>query len=424
MREDFLHYLWRFQRFDHHHLLTTQGETIHIVDTGQPNPHAGPDFLQARVRIGGTLWAGNVEMHLRASEWAAHGHGDDRHYDNVILHVVLEEDQPVLRANGERLPCLELQRRVPPGLNKVYWRLLHQADWIPCAPQFDSVPSLTHTLWLERLLVQRLESRTDAIGQRLAANNGDWEETFYQLLATGLGSKVNAEPFELLSRSLPLKLLLRHKAQLLQMEALLFGQAGLLEEEMQDDYPQRLQREYQFLRRKYDLTPIPTAAWKFLRMRPANFPTVRLAQLATSLYQSGHLFSKILAARDLTELENMFEVKLSNYWWTHYRFDKESPRRAKQLGRTTIHLLVINVIAPLLFFYGKHRGDTQYQDRALRLLEETPAEKNHVIEGWRGLGLSPDSAGQSQALLELKHHYCDRRRCLHCAVGHVLLKEA
>jgi len=422
MQEDLLHYVWRTRRFEFQNLITTEGETVEIIFPGVHNTHAGPDFFDARIRIGDTLWAGNVEMHLVASEWETHRHGEDRAYDNVVLHVVWEEDLPVLRGNGERIPCVELKKRIPAATIKTYRELLHNEYWIPCQHHFHRVPDITRQIWLDRLMVERLESKTAFIAESLERNHQHWEETFYQVLARNFGVKVNAEPFEALARSLPLNLLSKHKNNLLQLEALLFGQAGLLAGVFEDDYPQRLQKEYAFLQHKYSLQPIAGSSWKFLRMRPANFPSLRIAQFATLIHQSAHLFSKILVAQNVEEIENMFEVRLSNYWQTHYIFGKASAKRAKTLGQTAIHLLVINTIAPFLFVYGKLKAEPALCDRALRLLESVPPESNSIIENWQRLGMEPVSAGQTQALLQLKNGYCDKRQCLRCAVGNEVMR--
>ncbi len=422
MREDLLHYLWRTRRFEGTNLHTTQGEPLQILQPGTHNSDGGPDFTDARLRIGDTTWAGNVEMHLLASDWRRHGHQHDRAYDNVILHVVLEEDEPILRANGERIPCLEMRQLIPAKLATTYQKLLHNEHWIPCQHHFAAVLEMTKSLWLERLLVERLEQKTQVIAQALERNGNNWEETFYQMLARNFGLKTNAEPFELLARSTPLLTLMKHKNSLSQMEALLFGQSGLLERAFEDAYPNQLKREYAFLQKKYTLTPLLGESWQFLRMRPASFPTIRIAQLATLLFQTNHLFSKMLVAKNATELENMFELKLSNYWLTHYVFDKESKHSPKQLGKSTIHLFIINTIAPFLFLYGKRRSEAHFQDRAFALLEAVPAEKNRIIRQWRALGMAPNSAYQTQALLQLKNQYCDQKRCLDCAIGNAILK--
>ena len=423
MKEDFLHFVWRLQRFRPKGLVTTTGETIEIINYGIHNHNAGPDFLNARLRIGDTLWAGNIEMHLRSSEWLAHQHQKDKAYENVILHVVLEEDTIIRHTDGERIPCLNLRPYLPVGLAKQYLRLLHNENWIPCQHQLYTVPSVTRSLWLDRLLVERLEERTAVMAARLQRNQGDWATTFYQSLAWGFGLKVNADPYLMLAESLPLKTLLRHKNSLLQIEALLFGQAGMLGLDFNDDYPNQLKKEYDFLRKKYNLTPIASTLWKYMRMRPANFPSVRIAQFATLIFRTGHLFSKMLVAKNLKEIEHAYVVELSNYWQTHFRFDKESKKSTKTLGKARIHLLVINIIAPFLFLYGKEKDDQQYKDRALQLLEDIPAERNTIISQWNELGLDAEQAAQSQALLQLKNHYCDKKRCLDCAIGCNILKK-
>ncbi len=422
MRENFLHYLWRTRRLSPTGLRSTEGESLEVLHPGTYNTHGGPDFTNARIRIGDTVWAGNVEMHLRASDWLAHGHHHNPAYDNVILHVVLEEDQLIVRPGGARIPCLEVAHLIPQDLKASYLKLLHSEHWIPCQPLISQVATATKTLWLERLLVDRLEQKTQHIAQALAHNRHNWEETFYQALARNFGLQINAEPFELLAKSMPLLTLAKHKNSLLQLEALLFGQAGLLTRDFQDEYPRQLQREYIHLQHKYKLTPLRGETWQFMRLRPANFPTIRIAQFATLIYQSNHLFSKMLAAADATELTHMFELKLSNYWRTHYIFDKESKSSDKKLGRSTVNLLIINTIAPFLFLYGKWHADARYQDKALTLLEKLPPESNHIIMQWRRIGISSASAYQTQALLQLKNQYCDQKRCLECAIGHAILQ--
>ncbi len=422
MREDFLHYLWRTKRFRMDNLLSTEGDVLQIANFGKHNHHAGPDFLEAKVQIGTTLWAGNVEMHVNASEWIAHKHQADRAYDNVILHVVFEEDQPIFRSTGERIPCLELRQRIPPKIIKTYQKILHNEHWIPCQHHFYSITDLTKNMWLDRLLVERLEAKTVLIAERLTQTNNAWEAVFYQILARNFGVKVNAEPFELVAQSTPLNLFAKHKNNLFQIEALLFGQAGLLQDEFLDDYPKALQKEYQFLQKKYQLTPIKKESWRFMRMRPANFPSIRIAQFATLIYQSSHLFSKILEAENVKAIEKLFKVSLSEYWLTHYIFDKVSAERKKTLGKSTIHLLIINTIVPFLFLYGTHKSIDKYRDKALRFLEALAPEKNSIIEKWKTLGFEPESAYQTQALLQLKNEYCTKKRCLECAIGNSILK--
>ena len=422
MRESFLHFLWRTRRFDAQNLITTESQPIEIQVAGEYNSHAGPDFFNARLRIADTVWAGNVEMHLRSSEWLVHGHSKDPAYDNVVLHVVFEEDQPILRSTGERIPCLELQGRIPPKLLENYERLEHEAAWIPCAHFFHQVPDIIRLNWLDRLMVERLELKTAVLAEVLQMTENHWEESFYRTLARNFGLKVNADPFEALARSLPLMILARHRSSLLQLEALLFGQAGYLEEKHTEEWPNELVREYRHLAHKYGLEPLAVSQWKFLRLRPANFPTVRLAQFAALVHQSAHLFSKILEANDLREIENLFSVQPSPYWRNHFQFDKPSVKREKLFGRDFIHLLVINTIVPFLFHYGKTRDFEEPQKRALNLLEELPPELNTIIDGWAEMGITARNAFQTQALIQLKTKYCDQKRCLECAIGSTILK--
>jgi uncharacterized protein DUF2851 len=422
MAEDLLHFLWRTRRFEQTGLTTTEGEPLEIVYPGEYNTHAGPDFSNAKLRIGDTLWAGNAEMHLNASDWLQHGHQHDRAYDNVILHVVLEEDQPIADKSGRRIPCLEMKKLIPARLDALYKKLIHNEYWIPCQHQFHEVPEMTRNLWLDRLLVERLEQKTAAIRATLDENRNDWEETFYQALARNFGLKVNAGPFELLAKSLPQQILAKQKDSLFQIEALLFGQAGMLAVEFEDDYPNRLKKEYDFLQKKYDLAPLEPVVWKFLRLHPGNFPTLRLAQFARLVHQSAHLFSKILEIENQKDIEALFQVKLDGYWLTHYTFDKASGKRPKSLGKEAIRLLTINTIAPCIFLYGSLNGMPECKDKALRLLEELPPERNAIITGWEKLGVEATSAYQTQALLQLKNEYCSKKRCLRCAVGGAILK--
>lgn len=422
MTEDFLHYAWRYQHFNSNHLQTTQGQNLTILAIGEHNRHAGPDFLNARLRIEDTYWAGNVEVHLKASDWLLHRHEKDPAYANVILHVVLDEDQVIQDPNGERIPCLELRRLLDPHLCSAYYRMLNNNLWVPCQNHWQEVKTLSVKLWLERVMVERLEAKTEIVKRFLDFNQGDWEEVCYQLLLRNFGLSVNLDPCEQVARSLPLKLIGRHRDNLLQIEALLFGQAGLLEQDFVEKYPQQLQTEYRFLRQKYGLESMPASNWKFLRMRPANFPTMRLAQFAVLLYQGSNLFSKILAAQDIEELAHLFSVTLHGYWSEHYTFDKPSTRKLKHLGTSFIELLILNACIPLIFFYGMYTQDAKYCDKALRFLQELPPEVNHIIDGWKKLGLEPEDAGQTQALIHLKRMYCDQRQCLHCAVGAAILR--
>jgi hypothetical protein len=421
MKEDLLHYVWRLQSYNNKQLRTTDGDSIQVIQPGYLNTNAGPDFLDARIRIGATLWAGNVEMHLKASDWLQHQHDSDPAYDNVILHVVLEEDRPIHRKDGQLLPCLEMKSRITQKLKAHYQRLISNERWISCHQQHERVSPITKSLWLGRMAIERMEEKAALITHHLEKNRGDWETTFYQFLSRSLGGKVNGIPMFMLAQQLPWQLLAKHKSSLFQLEALLFGQSGLLATSHQDDYPQRLQKEYQFLSKKYQLQPLPASCWKFLRLRPANFPTIRIAQLATLFQQTSSLFSKVLAASNRTELENIFKVKLSNYWWEHYTFDKLSARKHKALGKTSVQGILINTIIPFLFLYGKRNANDTLQDKALALLESIPPEKNAIIRKWQAEGLPAQNALQTQALLQLRNSYCLPKRCLECAIGSAIL---
>lgn len=424
MKEDFLHYLWRLARFDLRDLVTTEGEALTIQHFGHHNTDAGPDFDEARVRIGGLQWAGKVEMHVKSSEWYDHGHEQDPAYDGVILHVVLDEDQIVYRRDGSRIPCLELNGRIPAGVRGTYWRLMHNESWVPCQDRVLEVAAPVRTIWLQRVLAERLNRKMADFSIRLENCQRDWEEAFYRSLARAMGGKVNAQAMEMLASSLPLRIVLRHKHSLLQLEALLFGQSGLLPEESseEDPYVTRLKREYALLRVKYDLRPIPVTAWRFLRMRPNNFPTVRIAQLACLYFRSGQLFGKSLAAADEKELSNMYNIGLSNYWRNHYRFGAKVDRPGeRRMGTQMVQSILINAVAPAYFTYATLRGEDRYRDRALALLEALPPENNAVIRKWHKLGWTASSAAESQALLELKKEYCEPTRCTSCGVGCTLL---
>ncbi|MGB3799189.1 MAG: DUF2851 family protein [Lewinella sp.] len=423
MREDFLHYLWRLARFDLRDLRATEGQAITIQQFGIHNTHAGPDFDDARITIDGLRWAGRVEMHLKSSDWYDHGHQDDPVYDSVILHVVLEDDQPVYRKDGSRIPCLELRGRILPGLRSAYWRLLHNERWVPCAGQLAAVAPPVRAVWLQRVLAERLSRKAAHFQTLVDRADKDWEAAFYQVIARSLGGSVNADAMEMLARSLPLRILQKHKHSLLQLEALLFGQSGLLPppESESEPYVVRLHREYALLKVKYGIQPIPATAWRFLRMRPNNFPTVRIAQLACLYHRSGQLFGKALAATGHRELHNMYAVTLSNYWKTHYRFGAEAKRGDRRLGDAAIRSILVNAVAPAYFAYGLHRSDERYREAAVQLLDELPAERNSVVSNWKKLGWPARSAGESQALLELKQTYCEATRCTSCAVGCAIL---
>jgi hypothetical protein len=422
--EDLLHYLWKFRLFERNALQTTDGEEIEVFSAGMAHTDGGPDFQNARIRIGATTWAGNVELHVNSADWNRHGHQTDGAYDNVILHVVYKDDRPVVMPDGRKVPTLELCDRIPEALYLRYHHLIFSnQQFIPCEGSIGTVDEMTMRNWLTRVTVERLEKKSATVIEALAVNRGDWEETFYRFLAANFGFKVNALPFELMAKSLPQIILSKHKNYPLQVEALVFGQAGFLEDDFTDEYPRKLKDEYHFLRKKHSLQPVEKHLWKFLRMRPQNFPTIRLAQFAALVVNSSHLFSKMLELREVADLRKLFSnISVNPYWETHYRFDAESKPAAKNMGTGAVDILLLNTIAVFLFSYGTHLKKQHYISRALQLLEYLPAEKNHITDDFVNLGLKINSAFESQALLELKNFYCNDKKCLHCAVGNKILK--
>ena len=422
IREDFLYYIWSFKLFDFGDLTTTDGDPLSIMQFGYRNEHSGPDFHQAKIVVGHRTWIGHVEMHLKSSDWLAHQHNQDPAFQNVILHVVYEHDTEITLPNGEPLPCLELKDRIAPKTLTNYQQLLQSKSWIPCARNEKKMKELAWHSWYERILIERISKKTTRIDEQLVKTENDWEEVFYRQLARNFGFKVNDDVFENLAKSLPYKLLIKHGDRLRDIEALLFGQAGMLSPDLQDEYGKSLREIYIFLSKKYQLTALEPHLWKFMRLRPANFPTIRLAQFAVLLFKSSHLFSKTLAARNYRELKHLFSSDVSAYWRTHYRFSKESTKKSKKLGSESIRLIVINTVVPFLFIYGQKQNEKKYISKSLRFLEELKPERNKITKGFLALDFPCENAFDSQALLQLKHSYCDRKRCLSCAVGMSVLR--
>jgi hypothetical protein len=424
--EVFLHYIWKLKLFDFKDLSTTDGEAIELVNVGSHNHNTGPDFSNARIRIEETLWAGSVEIHKKSSDWLVHQHQKDKAYNNTILHVVYEHDQNIYRIDGTPIPTLELKNKISDQYVQRYWELSTSKEKIPCEHRFFAVSVSIKKLWLERLVVERLEDKTLEIKRSLDLTKNNWEATFYQFLARNFGAKQNSTAFEALAKSLPVLILSKHKNNLFQLEALLFGQAGFLSksetQQTTDSYWIELQKEYDFLAKKYQLIPLKASSWQFGRMRPANFPSIRLAQFAVLIHQSTHLFSKILVESNVTDLRKMFLIHLKGYWMNHYRLGEESPQRKKSLGGGTVDLILINTIAPFLFVYGDYKGIEDCKERAVRLLEIIRPEQNSIIANWQNLGMLTDSAHVTQGLLQLKKKYCDSKRCLSCSIGHKILQ--
>lgn len=417
MTERLLQYIWQFQYFNRSSLTTSEGDVLEILVPGRLNKDQGPDFLDAQIRINTTVFAGTIELHLRTAQWQAHGHHTDANYRNVILHVVYEHDEEVLSA----IPVLELQSRIPGVLLEQYNQWMQTGIFIPCEASIVYVPQLNWLSWKDRLLAERLTRKSDAILLLLEESGRHWEETCWRLLARNFGMPVNADAFEAIGRSLPVRILARHREQLHQLEALLLGQAGLLQAPFKEDYPKLLQREYFFLKKKYGLQPVLIPV-HFLRMRPPNFPTLRLAQLAVLLQSHARLFPFLLESDDLPVLRRQLTVVANEYWHRHYLPDEESRFRKKILGKDMVDNLVVNTVVPLLFAYGRYRKEERFQERAMQWLSLTGAESNTIVKGFSQLDVAVASAFDSQALIELKTKYCDRRYCLQCGVGHALLR--
>ena len=418
MNEHLLQYIWQHLYFNKDELLTVQNEPLQILFQGSRNTNQGPDFSAAKINIGKVTWAGNVELHVKTSDWIKHGHTGDVHYNNVILHVVYEHDV----AADSNLPVLELKSRISNNLLSYYKQLMTQSSFIPCSNQQQQVNELVWQSWKERMIAERLQQKTERIAQLLQQTNRHWEETFWQLLARNFGTPLNADAFELIAKSLPVTLLAKHKHQIHQLEALLLGQAGLLEEDFTEDYPVLLQKEYHFLQRKHQLKPI-TQLLQFLRMRPSNFPTIRLAQLAMLIHQSSHLFSKVIEATSVQQLRTMLQVTANDYWHYHYTLNEISPFKKKQVGQVMVNNLLINTIIPLLFVYAQEQQNHSLKEKAIQWLQQLPKEKNSVTAHWEAIGVQHQSAFDSQALLYLKKEYCLPKHCLQCAIGSSLLKK-
>ncbi|MDX9942492.1 MAG: DUF2851 family protein [Bacteroidales bacterium] len=422
MKEEFISYLWKNRLLFAERLYTQTGEPLYIQHPGQENHDAGPDYFAARIRIGTTLWVGNVEIHTRSSHWLLHGHQNDPAYDNIILHVVYEHDQEISNSRGEVFQVLEVKDNFDSGLLLNYEKLQSSRAWVPCERQVASVAGLVWNNWLNRLLVERLERKSEEVLHFLEYFGNDWDQTFFFLLARNFGFKVNASPFGLLAQRTPFTLLARNRDNLTIVEALLFGQAALLGEDLEDLYPRTLLKEYRHQAAKHNLNPVDRGLWKFARLRPLNFPSIRIAQFAMLIHQSGHLFRNLLETRKPDDIQRQLRVKASPYWDEHYVFDRKTAPREKPLGKDAINNIIINSLAPVLFIYGRQNMRQVLCDKAIDLLQTTPAENNEIIRKWNSIGVRAQHAADSQALIECKKYYCNPKHCLHCPIGHLILK--
>lgn len=419
MKEELLHQVWKTKRFDNQNLKTVAGESLVIHHFGIHNSNAGPDFLDARITIGTTLWAGHVEIHLKSSDWNRHGHQSDPNYGNVILHVVFEDDKPILTSKSQPIPTLVLEDRIAVDYINNYQALIGGLTWVPCANQLKQLDYPGLPFFLERVLVDRLEKKTERITELLDKTKYNWEVVLFQLILRYMGLKVNAAGFETLAEGLSYDVFKKQETQELK-ESMLLGQAGLLKSG--DPYIEKLLQLHKHQKNKYKLTSMAGIEWKFSRLRPANFPTIRLAQIAALYDKTAKLFNSIVTAKDVKSLEDLLQVSASEYWDTHYLPGKlSSVSKVKKIGKTTQYVLIINAFIPMIFAYGRAVDDVKIRDKAIDLLGEVKAESNAIVKGWRELGIKAKSAAHSQALIELKTTYCNAFQCLNCQIGQQII---
>lgn len=419
-----MQYVWKHRLWRSEDMVTNTGKKVRVVDPGLLNTDAGPDFFNAKIEIDGHMWVGNVEMHYRATDWKRHHHDSDKAYDSVILHVVAKDDAPVRRTNGELIPQLVLE--VSPQFNADYASLVGATIEVPCATKIKQVPHLTIVEWVEGLAFERLHGKVERIHQLLDSFNGSWEDVCYVTLARNFGFGINNDAFERLARRTPLRLLGKHSDSVLQIEALLFGQAGMLDAQKpgMDSYYSQLCTEYAFLSNKFQLTPMEKESWKLFRIRPQNFPYRRIAMLAQFIEGGFRMMNRILETEGEKEMRALFEVELSGYWTKHYTFGKPNERATATLSRSSIDIILINTVAPLLYAYGELTGNYEMTDKAIKLLEDLRAESNSIVSHFVAYGIDCPDALTSQALVQLKREYCDARKCIYCKIGHHLLSKA
>lgn len=422
MNEQFIEFIWKYQYFNLRHLKTHDQRDLTIIQHGEVNSDAGPDLLKAKIKIGRVIWVGSVELHVKSSDWLKHKHDLDPNYQNVILHVVWEMDKRIRDQNGNDLPTLELKGRVPRNIIWNYENLRGQLAQRPCSTHLGSISSLSWTQWKSRLIVQRLQRKSEVFEAHLRKSNGDWTKTFWTGLFRAFGMKVNADVFEALILSIPIRLFQSYSDDQHKIEALLYGQAGLLNSKVRGAYPKSLSKEYEFLKLKHGLVQ-GNLNFKLLRMRPNNFPQIKIAQLAALIYRYPDLLSQVVHASELENLRALFRVKASKYWDTHFHFFKESQQQEKLLGNEFINSIIINAIVPFLFLFGKKLGKSLWVEKALEHLENSKCEDNKVIRNWKGQSVPADSALCSQSLLELDQQYCRKKACLRCDIGRLVINQ-
>ncbi len=420
MTEDFIHYLWKFKKFNDQKAKTQQGECLEIINVGWHNQNeSGPDFFNARIKIGNQLWAGNVEIHLKSSDWYQHNHQEDSAYDNVILHVVWEDDVEIFRKDNTVIPSLELKHLVYPTAQHAYENLIYQSKkFINCEYVFAEFDSFLINSWLERVFVSRLEEKSKFIINYLEKSNNDWEEVFFLLLTKNFGLNVNGEAFLSMANSIDFSVVRKLSHSSMNLEALFLGQAHLLDQKNDNVYVQQLQQEYKYIKNKFQLSNKGVVVPKFFRLRPSNFPSIRLAQLASLYARNSDLFNQLTDITSLTEVKDLFTISLSEFWRTHYSLTKESNASTKKLSNSFINLIIINTIVPVQFSFAKFTNQTDLQQNAVELMGKIKPEVNKYTKGFRRLNSKiPENALQSQALIHLKKRYCDLNNCLKCNLG-------
>lgn len=418
--EEILHYVWKYRLFQKD-LKTTDGLPIEVIDVGLPNSNEGPDFFNAKIKIENKIWAGNIEIHKTSEDWVKHKHHTNKNYNSVILHVIEKATCEVVNELG--LPVTQCEITYPRSITENYEFLVHSDTDIPCSNYISSMPSIHLNAWMNSLLIERLERKSNHVQQLLDKFNNSWEDVFYVLLSRNFGFGLNSDSFERLALNLPLKYIQKQGDNLIQIEALLFGQAGILDNlKVTDDYFSLLQKEYAFLKNKYELKPLVSYIFKSLRTRPTSFPQIRIAQLAALLHSSHGLFSKIISCEDLGQIRLMFHVNASEYWQTHYAFDVTSERKSKYLGDASLDIILINTVIPILFIYGKTINSEIHCERAFQFLEKLKPEQNSITKRFAKLKMPLNNAGDSQAMIQMKREYCELRKCLFCRIGHLFLK--
>ena len=418
--EQLLHYVWKHKIFPLKELKTTTGQQVEVIDTGLANTDAGPDFFNAKLKLDGVLWIGNIEIHERSSDWFKHGHHADAGYNSVILHIASEIDTEISRSNGERIP--QIQLICPEAVRTNYKELLETDSYPPCYRIIPSLPPFTAHSWMAALQMERFEQKATLLNERLKRCQGNWEDAFFITLARNFGFGLNGDAFETWAHRLPFRAVDKHRNDLFQIEAIFFGQAGILEDSDGDGYYLRLKKEYTYLQHKFGLIPMDASLWRFLRLRPANFPHIRIAQLACLYHRAYGLLSRIMETETLQGVRDILKGGTSEYWLTHYTFGGSSPSRPKTLSNTSLDLLIINTVVTFLYAYGLHKGNRVLCARAGSFLEELKAENNYITRMWEQCGMKASNAADSQALIQLKKEYCDKKKCLYCRIGYEYLK--